>query len=375
MKTSIANIPKTDQNFEKNAIDMKKLKEEIERLEAQIKSITYTDGMEIIFEYLEHMIEEKRLELWNLTQKNGMYEKEFQQLAEIVEYVLNNSIEIQGKSSKAVRLMEAFHQTIYQDSRKFTTSISKAQMGRRAIEMTKKKTQQEIIDHKNRIDEAKREIEKNQHLLRAYREQVEEAKHDIAQYMWELEAHAKINHDMAVAGGILMVIPVVGWITGGVLLGVGIEERKRALRMKEDARSHLERMIIDYENNVAILENIVAREVQIINKLVSAITTFESSLLALQKINGSLQSMERNATSIMPYITRAVSVLGGLKDVFSSVEDDLKEMKQEVKEAYIKAKQGEGSYFGYEAVEEKVQGPWEDAKSKIISVGDCVPRN
>lgn len=375
MKTFIATLPKMDQNFENSGIDMNTLKDEIEKLEAQIKSIKYTDDMKIITDYLEHTLEKKRSELHNLIQKRGKNEKEFQKLNELLEYVLNYSTEIQGKSSNAARLMEAFHQIIYQDRSKFNVSISKAQMGRRATETTKEKTQKEITDHKNRIEAARREIEQKQNLIKTYREQLEKTKISITREMHELESHAKRHHDMAIAGGVLIIVPVLGWITGAVLLGVGIEEKKRALRMKEESRIYLEQTIIHHNQAVATLGNIIATENQIINKLVSTIRTFESRLLTLQEVNGILQSMERNATSIMPFITSAASVLAALNDVFSSVEDDLIQMKQEVYEAHIKARQGEDSYFRYEGVQEKVEGPWEDARSKIISVGDCLPRN
>ncbi|XP_066984876.1 uncharacterized protein MCAP_0864-like isoform X2 [Macrobrachium rosenbergii] len=357
MKTSIATLPKTDQDFESNAINMNKLKEEIESLKAQTKSIEGTPAMKTIIKYLQQVLEQKKLELDYLIQNWGKNEMEFQQLTELLEFVLNSATEIQEKSSNAVRLMKSFHQIINQDCDKFRVSIYKAQEGRRTTEMTKKETQKEIDKHKTRIKSAEREIKQKQNQIKAYEEELEKTKISVAKEIQELDLDAQTHHNMVVPGGVLI-----------VPFRVLTEGKKEALRKKAESMTRLEDMIKHHNHAVAAFRNTIRLEELTINTLGSTIRTSETRLLTLH-------SMESTANSIIPFITDAASVLAALKDVFSSVEGDLFQMKHDVNEAHIKAKKGIGSYFRNELVQEKVEGPWQDAKSKIISLGDCLPRN
>ncbi|XP_066984874.1 putative leucine-rich repeat-containing protein DDB_G0290503 isoform X2 [Macrobrachium rosenbergii] len=375
MKTSIATLPKTDQDFESNEINMNKLKEEIESLKAQTKSIEGTPAMKTIIKYLQQVLEQKKLELDYLIQNGGKNEMEFQQLTELLEFVLNSATEIQEKSSNAVRLMKSFHQIINQDCDKFRVSISKAQEGKRTTEMTKKETQKEIDKHKTRIKSAEREIKQKQNQIKADEEELQKTKISVLKEIQELDLDAETFHKMVVAGGVLMIVPFVGWITGAVLLGVGIEGKKEALRKKAETMTRLEDLIKHHNHAVATFRNTIRLEELTINTLGSTIRTSETRLLTLQEVNRILHSMESSANSIIPFITDAASVLAALKDVFSSVEGDLFQMKHDVNEAHIKAKKGIGSYFRNELVQEKVEGPWQDAKSKITSLGDCLQRN
>ncbi|XP_068244516.1 putative autophagy-related protein 11 [Palaemon carinicauda] len=328
----------------------------IKEAEALMKNVENT----FIREFLNDVITEAKSELINLTPKN---------LINILAYALSNAKAIKEKSSNAVRRMETFRGKIIQDHTKFIHSISRAQDGKRISEIEKEKTLTEIRRHKGKKQASEREIQENKNEMKKLIEEKQRIEHQLQIEMRELDRRAKEAHDRVIAGGVLLAIfPIVG----AVLLGTGVEDKKRALHWKSQVKNELEMKITILNDIVAVLTNNVASENQRINSLERTITFLESRSTSLQIIYGILQNLEKSATSVNNSITRAMSAIVSLTNVFSSIEVDLIEMKNEVDSALSSARQLDKDYFLFENINEKIIIPWDQAKDKIIAVGECI---
>ncbi|KAK9977116.1 hypothetical protein ABG768_018937 [Culter alburnus] len=155
-------------------------------------------------------------------------------------------------------------------------------------------------------------------LLRYSNEALKQAEKDVESAKYALRTaqdRRNTGEGVAIAGGALLAIPIIGWIAGPIMLGVGLgelNEASNAIRAAEEEQrkfnSQVEentKKVTEYQSKISGTQNEIEQISEALKRIEREVEEVQNNL----ENTGNIQEMVRSAVNLLSVLSGRVNVL------------------------------------------------------------------
>ncbi|KAK7082323.1 hypothetical protein SK128_025297 [Halocaridina rubra] len=339
---------------------------------ADIQAVINLTSSSKALAFMTNSLTQKRLALEELlnNKERADTELELMELISFLEFVNESVGAIRSKAVATESRVEVFRENITRDSGIFLRHRAQAQ-----VQLERLQAQRiSYINERSRLQNEKQELEANivkvSDKIRNLSNQYVRSKEELAKILSTIQHKQREAKDKQIAGGVLMIIPIFGWIAGATLLGLSIDEESRLANHKRNLIRNYEQMLEVEKTQVNSLHSEIEYAIRRIRANDAKLNRINSELSNFGSLNRDLDKILKDIGSILPAVNKALSSTDKLKKVFNGLVIDLNRMIEAAKDGKMSGLSKNLSEFIYNGIS-TLKCKWEQASVRIVTLGEC----
>lgn len=312
-------------------------------------------------------IERKEKEL----SESGMtVTKTLKELITFMEFVKVDAGRIEAKANSTRTKVKSFKDHVAQDKEGFDKSKKMANKGIKQLEIERNASLVRIADTRSKLEAVERKREKERDDLKQLENEIDQALDNLQNTLDQIDREKSEQLRRHRAGQTWMILPIIGWIVGGIEMSSANKKIKSLLEQKKSQFESFDLKKKQYDSKAKRRESEIALYWTQIEREESKLEIENEKLHKLSFVDDYLEFVIDDADLILPFITRALVSLELIEEIFDDIVRDLGALISRAKTAKTELEMQNIQYIIYEGLSDMKQ-KWNASYANIISLGRC----